>query len=365
MKKSINIALFLLIFFAASVNSANATSGACSWHGGVNCAAGPDWDGSVICNDGWRDSSVSYYSMDKCQYNYYNYPSTPDCPLMSYYDSLSGSCKCFSGYVVDIDFLGNQTCVSGDTKCREEYGYGARYNSLINKCECSYGYIMYEGRCIDEDDYCRDTYSYFHSRYNSLFNRCECDYDYKYNGVKCVDEDDWSVTDYSNYNWTMDDLCKALYGNNSYAIGNSCYCKAGYIWNTDKTSCIEKKSEPEEQILCHGAYKYYDEATKSCKCSSGAKMINGECIKEQTIISPGQVLGSSYSESNPLGLQSGWLIKNKEFVEVFSVDENLCLHWIINEDAAERFYGPTWNHYGVIKEFDNIPLGYKFCENID
>lgn len=34
--------------------------GACSGHGGVNCAAGPDSDGSVICNDGWRDSSVRY-----------------------------------------------------------------------------------------------------------------------------------------------------------------------------------------------------------------------------------------------------------------------------------------------------------------
>ena len=68
---------------------------------------------------------------------------------------------------------------------------------------------------------------------------------------------------------------------------------------------------------------------------------------------------------NILGLQAGWLIKNIEFVEVFSVDENFCLHWIINEKAAERFYGPTWNHYGVIKKFDSIPRGYKFCEKIE
>lgn len=36
------------------------TQGACSSHDGVDCAAGPDSDGSVICNDGWRDSSVDY-----------------------------------------------------------------------------------------------------------------------------------------------------------------------------------------------------------------------------------------------------------------------------------------------------------------
>ncbi|MBF0291968.1 MAG: fibronectin type III domain-containing protein, partial [Nitrospinae bacterium] len=34
--------------------------GACSDHGGVNCSAGQDSDGSVICNDGWLDSTVQY-----------------------------------------------------------------------------------------------------------------------------------------------------------------------------------------------------------------------------------------------------------------------------------------------------------------
>lgn len=35
-------------------------SGACSWHDGVDCTRGEDSDGSVICDDGWRDSSVSF-----------------------------------------------------------------------------------------------------------------------------------------------------------------------------------------------------------------------------------------------------------------------------------------------------------------
>lgn len=38
-----------------------ASPGACSGHMGVNCAAGPDSDGSVICNDGWRDSMSDYH----------------------------------------------------------------------------------------------------------------------------------------------------------------------------------------------------------------------------------------------------------------------------------------------------------------
>ncbi|MGL5830517.1 MAG: S-layer homology domain-containing protein [Candidatus Altimarinota bacterium] len=44
-----------------------ATSGACSSHQGVDCSAGPDSDGSVICVDGWLNSSVSYSSIAKCK----------------------------------------------------------------------------------------------------------------------------------------------------------------------------------------------------------------------------------------------------------------------------------------------------------
>jgi len=57
------IAVFIIGGFAFlfQYNIANATSGECSWHGGVNCAAGADWDGSAICNDGWKDSSESFF----------------------------------------------------------------------------------------------------------------------------------------------------------------------------------------------------------------------------------------------------------------------------------------------------------------
>ncbi len=56
----------LAVLFLTSPLLALATSGACSGHGGVSCSAGPDSDGSAICNDGWRNSSVRYSSMVKC-----------------------------------------------------------------------------------------------------------------------------------------------------------------------------------------------------------------------------------------------------------------------------------------------------------
>lgn len=44
-----------------------AKSGCCSGHSGVNCSAGAQANGNVICNDGWRGSSCSYSGMVMCQ----------------------------------------------------------------------------------------------------------------------------------------------------------------------------------------------------------------------------------------------------------------------------------------------------------
>lgn len=46
---------------AATCSTNCSSSGACSSHGGVNCLAGADVDGSVICVDGWLESTVAYH----------------------------------------------------------------------------------------------------------------------------------------------------------------------------------------------------------------------------------------------------------------------------------------------------------------
>lgn len=106
-----------LLFFAFSVQVI-ATSGACSGHEGVNCYAGQDWDGSVICNDGWRDSSVSYSSMSKCS-GYTTTYSMPTyttimyttCPMNSTYSFSSEKCECNYGYYANED----DECVKEET----------------------------------------------------------------------------------------------------------------------------------------------------------------------------------------------------------------------------------------------------------
>ncbi len=64
MKKEIFLFLFLALFLIPIVS---ASSGCCSGHGGVDCAAGPQSNGHVICNDAWTGSSCLYSSMVMCE----------------------------------------------------------------------------------------------------------------------------------------------------------------------------------------------------------------------------------------------------------------------------------------------------------
>lgn len=73
-----NKTLLGVLFFLLPL-SALATSGACSGHSGVSCSAGPDRDGSVICVDGWRNSTVQYSTMEMCR-GYASQPVTPPAP---------------------------------------------------------------------------------------------------------------------------------------------------------------------------------------------------------------------------------------------------------------------------------------------
>ncbi len=63
MRKIINVGILFIILVPCLVS---ATSGACSYHGGVNCSAGVSLDGHVQCNDG-SISSVMYDDMVMCK----------------------------------------------------------------------------------------------------------------------------------------------------------------------------------------------------------------------------------------------------------------------------------------------------------
>ncbi len=60
LKRLAFVALIVASFTLTSISVNAASTGACSGHDGVDCLAGPDTDGSVLCIDGWNDSSVDY-----------------------------------------------------------------------------------------------------------------------------------------------------------------------------------------------------------------------------------------------------------------------------------------------------------------
>jgi hypothetical protein len=86
----------LALFLSPTLAIATSGSGACSSHGGVNCNAGPDWDGSATCNDGWTDSSVFYYDIKECTNNLHYCTQTES-------DSLSAKYKIDSFKQVGLD----------------------------------------------------------------------------------------------------------------------------------------------------------------------------------------------------------------------------------------------------------------------
>jgi len=199
---------FIIIFFLTLPTKILARSGCCSWHGGV-CGC--------KCCDGTPLSATCAPYYPECGGGYYIPP--PMCPLNSYYDSISDSCKCYSGYVAS-----GSRCISQDEYCQNIYGFNSRYNILKDNCECKSGYVFDNSRCIRGSQYCWNKYGY-NSSYNSFNETCECSYGYVFNqsGTKCISEDD---------------ACQEEFGFGAKATisGDKCECKYGYVWRGN--SCV-------------------------------------------------------------------------------------------------------------------------------
>jgi len=116
---------------------------------GVTAGGNPD----TYLQNYYDNSGSSYYggtstydSTPTYNYNTWTPTPTPSCPFMSSYDSTSGSCKCYSGYVAD-----GGSCVSGLTYCWGKYGMNSSYSSLDKSCECDYGYELKYGTCTRKE----------------------------------------------------------------------------------------------------------------------------------------------------------------------------------------------------------------------
>jgi hypothetical protein len=204
----------------------------------------------------------NYYGFSGSAYSGGSYTSpyytTPSCPLMATYDSLTDSCKCMSGYVVS-----GSSCVSGNSVCWAKMGYGSSYDRFSKTCSCDYGYILdSSGQCTYASLYCSAKIGLM-SSYNSVTKSCECMSGYVYNGSSCIYKAATSkVSLSSTYTYTpaysnvatvvpaLSSLSNDQYCQNSYGSGSKwdgtktpegkiiCTCSKGNTWNSTRTACV-------------------------------------------------------------------------------------------------------------------------------
>lgn len=346
--------------------TSRATSGACSWHGGVNCSKGRQADGTVYCNDAaWTDSIVLYEYTVKCQKvvndscggyspsckylndlnllenkkkearekiekmlkgleaitNKNSFLKSAEIDLTIKLGRLSGNyidymCNCL---IIDelITIYGkadNQATViqptNPDSLNKKEVICPEYSHESNGKCICSAGFLMNNNECI----------SVYEAARNSLldaYNKIQKNKPIK----RCVDGYQWDK--YKN-------ICKRVNNcpqNSSWGDGgdNTCYCNTGYEWNNAKTSCIPIENKKNTACPINSSLLI---SNNLCYCNFGYAPFNSKCVR---------VPEHAHAANNNA---DAWLCDDG-FTEI----DNTCV--IIPQ--PEKFFEP-----GYLKEDSNV-----------
>lgn len=233
MKKYKIILIFTFILSSISFNLAHATSGACSWHGGVNCSAYSPINGNAICNDG-ADSGVAYSFMSECSPNATHPYLT--CSASCSLDAIQSQCDdqkaVARGISVTSGLSGSPMASTQqneiDTDCQnkkraceiEINGYNSCV-SLNNQRFEQQNQLINQRALITKKASCNaqggENYNY-----DSNSNSCKCDKYYWLEGGSCV----FSVLS-----------CAQKFGQNSKPVydnsgNNTCQCVDGYSFDS-------------------------------------------------------------------------------------------------------------------------------------
>jgi hypothetical protein len=216
--------IFLLFIFILPI-SAFATSGACSYHGGVNCSAGASY--YAVCKDG-TVSNTLYYLTDECSsspasscvYPYSNY----DCKTQADYNrmavqfNLSGlqggmasvslnACKQqITQHQAEMSTY--QSCISQESTQRAQEGQ-ARIDSLKKEMNDAIDKVCSDVRPFTKKDPYADA--------------CICIDGYQMHAGKCVTRNEF--------------FCYQAYGDNAELTNAGCGCKQGYYQN-ENDQCV-------------------------------------------------------------------------------------------------------------------------------
>ncbi len=321
-KNRIKIVLELFLFLFLIPSQTNATSGACSWHGGVSCSAGSDWDGSVVCFDGWKDSSVSYSST--CS------KGADTCPMYLPQES-------FNMLTNDIDDLIAKTKAQSESTC---------YYTLSNAEKITEQYYQI---CLKENQ----SLSLIGSRSGrnqSDINLKDCEMERSINLEKnyadkksCLNKDNITILQYeikkSCLRLDTTDYCSILTPN-SYTSGNQCACNNGYKFNSTKTQCIK-------EVVCKDITNGYLGSDNKCHCNIGHLLNDdGFCKKKEPIsvstpksnINQTQTNEVSAINSIPNKIVFDQALASKLKGNILLQVEDHGKAWYVNPADSKRYY---------------------------
>ena len=327
------IVLVLVGVFFLIPNTSYAVSGACSWHGGVNCNVGPSISGGVICNDGWIDSSVMYSSMLGCGGSKCDLliPKSTICNNESQYqeiynEALQGTSKCVTGGEAGGFMTSSFTCLSPDQQ-------------IMN------GAYAWQLKA------CRDEISSYNSQ-KALYDLCIADEDKKQDEL--LAQEMYNLAEKNKLIKDSDCLIKFGLGAFYYSPLNSCQCESGYEMNITKDKCITHDQGCKNDYGLH-AFTQKDSDGYRCYCESGYSFdSNKQCAadnKSTSFISSSSVIKDLLNPVVQSAIQNNVVEREKEFEsgydknfvakvrgKIFLQVESVGEAWYINPKDEKKYY---------------------------
>jgi len=245
-KKILFVFAIGLILFSFSKQISFATSGECSYHGGVNCGAGANAQGYAVCNDGWI-SSVYYSQTDECQMSCLT-PDEVSSEMQTVQQETNQIIQTIQNEYTSILNSDTQTSNQAQTNCQSS---ASRFGFFNSGCTNSNGSGQYsidqskEQLAIAQAQSNADAENQkIKSEKCAVSNVITCPIGETFNGTTCI-------CDTSRVLWNNTCISQTLYNsvNCSQTYGSN------YDYSTSTNSCILK--EPQ--------------------CGTGYAAINGAC----------------------------------------------------------------------------------------
>jgi hypothetical protein len=274
--KKIIIFIFALFIFPL-ISNASSVDETCFNHGGTNCIIGPDWDGSVICNDGWRDSFVFYSSSSECRdmectaselnnlYSKHNIREN----LERIQEINKEILTVQNDLMEEIKNIYNSSILSSvaegkKAQAREEandkiYSLELERSMLQSNIDIYLPDINIKCKALGQDRWVR--------LYREALEK-EQAYEEQQRKDRQEEIDDlWEEANIRACN---------LIDNSIYKNGG-CYCEVGYLISSDKSRCI-KISEKQENVTPKPIEEKKEIKSKNNTCSNNQVLFNNLCI---------------------------------------------------------------------------------------